>query len=341
MQIKQQALSQHLQKKIAPIYVLIGQDNYLIEESLNSIKSTIKNTYAVDEKKIHIQATEDWELLVEEANSYSLFANNTLLSVIYDKKTIDAAGKKILTKYLTNVNTGTYIIIQACNLQAKQMSWLANSEQVVLVVTYTLGPDAIKNWIVNQLKKHSLNVQPQVPELIYQYTQGNMLACAQVIEKISLNNPANSLIQIPQALEHLSDQCEYSLYELVDACLLGLSDKAIHILRQAAQNKTEPTLVLWVLAQEVRLLLQLSFLMQQKINIQTASSQLKIWPQKINLYQTSLKRLDLAVLKSALNQCQKIDEQIKSNGSGQVWNSFELVALTLSTGKNLSAAHEL
>ena len=42
MQIKQQMLAQQIQKNIAPLYIFIGQDNYLIEEGLNTIKSSIK-----------------------------------------------------------------------------------------------------------------------------------------------------------------------------------------------------------------------------------------------------------------------------------------------------------
>ena len=75
-------------------------------------------------------------------------------------------------------------------------------------------------------------------DLIYQYTQGNMLACAQVIDKIALSHPPNSQINIEQVQEQLSNQCEHSPFELIDACLLGQADKSIQILRQAANNKT-------------------------------------------------------------------------------------------------------
>ena len=44
MQIKQQMLAQQIQKKIAPLYVLIGQDHYLIEESSKHYKICNKKT---------------------------------------------------------------------------------------------------------------------------------------------------------------------------------------------------------------------------------------------------------------------------------------------------------
>ena len=332
MQIKQQMLAQQLQKKIAPLYVLTGQEHYLLEEGLNTIKSVIKKTYDCDEKILTINAAEDWSVVSEEANSYSLFSDVVLLNIIYDKKTMDATGKKILTKYLGAINSRCYIIIRAPNLPSKQLQWLYNLEQVVVVIAYPLNAEAMKQWMVNQFKKNTLNCEPQIPDLIYQYTQGNMLACAQVIEKIALSNVPDSKINSQQALEHLSDQSAHSLYELTDACLLGQADKAIHILRQAAENKTEATLVLWMLTQEVRLLLQLSFGLEQNIDFKTICGQLKIWPQRTNLYQTGVKRLNTSVLEQLLHYCKFIDEQIKSNLNTQVWNALEKLSLSLCRG---------
>ncbi len=332
MQIKQQMLAQQIQKKISPLYVLIGQEHYLLEESLHTIKSAIKKSYDYDEKIISIQSTEDWATVLEEANSYSLFSDTVLLNIFYDKKSIDATGKKILTEYLKIINSRCFIIIRAPHIPAKQLQWLYNNEHVVLVVAYPLNTESMKHWIANQLKKNSLNFEHQIPDLIHQYTQGNMLACSQVIEKIALSSTPNSQINSQQALEHLSDQCTHSLFELTEACLMGQTDKAIHILRQAANNKTEATLLLWMLTQEIRVLLQLSFTIRQNTDFKTACNQLKIWPQRVNLYQLCIKRLTNSVLEQLLHYCKAIDEQIKSNLNTQVWNALEKLTLSLCLG---------
>ncbi|CEG56698.1 DNA polymerase III subunit delta [Legionella fallonii] len=333
MQIKQSMLVQQLQKKIAPLYVLIGQEYYLLEESLTIIKSSIKKTYECDEKIFSLQSSEEWTNITEEASNYSLFSEASLLNIFYDKKTIDATGKKVITEYLRAMNSHCFAIIRAPNIPIKQIQWLCNHENAVVVVAYPLQTDAMKSWIKNQFKKNALKFDHQVPDLIYNYTQGNMLACAQVIEKITLTHAANSQINAHDALEHLSDQCVYTLFELTDACLLGHSNKAIHILRQAAEDKTEAILVLWVLTQEVRLLLQLLFHVQQNIDFKTACSQLKIWPQRMAFYQSSIKRLTSSFLEQLLQQCKLIDEQIKSNLNTQVWNSLEKLSLSLCLGE--------
>ncbi|WBV64676.1 hypothetical protein PGH43_08440 [Legionella pneumophila 130b] len=110
------------------------------------------------------------------------------------------------------------------------------------------------------------------------------------------------------------------------------------MLRQAANNKTEVTLVLWMLTQEIRTLLQLLFLMQQKMDIKMASNQLKIWTQRVNLYQSAIKRLNPLLLQQLHHYCQSIDDKIKSNSNNQVWNALENISLSLCLGQLLGDA---
>lgn len=329
MQIKQNYLSQHLQKKLSPIYWLVGQDTYFIEDSLNTIKNHIKNTHDCEESMMYIQSADEWRKVVEEANNYSLFSEATLLNVIYDKKSMDSASKKIITDYLKNPNSRCFIIIRTPNIPAKQLSWITPLNDILSIIHYPLNNDAMTQWINNQLRKHSFTFDSHLPALITQYSQGNMLACAQVIEKLSLCYAANTHITTQQGLEHVFNQCEHSLYELTEAFLLGRADKSIQILRHAANNKTEATLVLWMLTQEIRLLLQLNHLLAQHIDMKTACARLKIWPQRISLYQSALKRISHKKLQQLIQYSLAIDEQIKSNLNTQMWNSLERIVLGL------------
>lgn len=338
MQIKHQMLAHQLGKKIAPLYLLAGQDHYLLNDSLATIKSAIKKAHEYDERIIHIHTPEDWHLVHEEANSYSLFSETVLLTLFFDKKSIDAIGKKTLDTYLNSMHSHCFIVINAPNVPVKQVQWLCSHEQAVVLVAYPLNEAAMKNWITTQLKSHSLTCDPPSANIIYQYTQGNMLACAQVIEKIALSCLPNSKINVLQVQEHLYNQCEHNLFELVDACLQGAGDKAIQILRHAANNKTETTLVLWMLTQEVRTLLQFTNLVQLNIDIKSAASQLKVWPQRINLYQASCKRLNKNTLRQLHHYCCCIDEHIKSNVNIPIWNSLENLALSLCSGRLMGDA---
>lgn len=333
MLIKQQALKQHLKSKIQPVYLLIGQDNYLMNESVLLIKAQIKTQQVCDLHQMALQNTNDWQQLQEEANSYSLFSDASIIDARYDKKTLDADGKRFLTEYLKAINAKTFIIIQAPLLQIKTLQWLSSNELVTIVQSFPLDADGMKHWLITHFKEHGMTLPPQIADLIILHTKGNMLAASQLVEKIALTHPAQTLLTAAMAMEHLYDQSDYSLYELVDALLLGKSEFALQLLRKASQTKTEPTLILWMFTQDLRHLLQLHFKLDQGINLQTACAQQGIWSQKMKLYQVALKRLPQHFVQSLLLYCQTIDGQIKSNNPELVWPSIENLALSMTIGK--------
>ncbi len=332
MLIKYQALTAQLQKNIKAIYVLVGLDHYLLNDAALSIKKSWRQRGETDEKIISINAAADWQLLLDEANSYSLFAELNCLDLRFEKKALDHAGKEVLGQYLQNVNSRCLIILQAPAVPAKQWQWLANNEHVIVVHIAPLTDSALQSWISTQLKHRGIRYVAKVPALIHQYSQGNMLACAQVIEKLSLifDNTAELTLEDVQA--QLTDQCDFQLYELTDACLTANAGKALHLLRQACNHRVEPTLILWLLSQEIRQLIELSTLLKQSKTFSVACAQLKIWPKRTRFYEITLSHLSLTKLYQLLHDSKKLDENIKTSQNHQVWQGLEKLALSICLG---------
>ncbi len=329
MLIKYQALIPHLQKNIKAVYVLVGLDHYLLNDAAFNIKKIWRQHGDIDEKIIPINTAADWELLLQEANSYSLFAEHVLLDIRFEKKTIDPIGKNILNQYLQNINPRCLIILQASAVPAKQLQWLTNSEHVVLVQVAPLTDSALQSWITTQLQYRAVRHASQVPALIHQYSQGNMLACAQVIEKLALICDTANELTIEDVRDQLIDQCDFQLYDLADACLAANAEKALRLLRQASNNRIEPTLILWLLTQEIRQLIQLSHVVKHVTTFSAACTQLKIWPKRAKFYEMTLDRLPLTTLYQLLRDSKQLDERIKTNQSQQIWQAFEKLALSL------------
>ena len=331
MVINYQALSTTLRNKHHAVFILIGQEHYLLNDAALQIKNYYQQQGEWDSKILHINQSTDWQVVLAEANSYSLFAEQVLLDVRFDKKTIDAAGKKILKEYIVAINQRCLIILRAPQVSARDMQTLSTQNQVLLIQISPLPQEALLKWIHSQFQANAIRFDKEVPTLIHQHTQGNMLACAQAIERIQLVHNRDEILNVETVLEQLSDQCEFQLYELADACLAGKAEKAIHLLRQANQQRAEPTLILWLLTQEIRQLNLLLHLVNSGLGLSAACTQLKIWSSKVKLYQMALTRFSLSSLQKGLQRCGSIDEQIKTNAGNQIWQSLEQLSLFICT----------
>ena len=335
MLIKYSALRAQLQKKPPAIYIVTGQDPYLFNESVHLIKQAWRAQGACDESTWSVSSKDDWSTVVYEANAYSLLADTLLLDVSYDQKTIDSAAKTCLTQYSQNPNPRSLILIRAAHVPSKQWQWLTQDPAIMVIQAIPLTPAAFRQWLLSECQQRGFQFEHGTQDLIMQYTQGNLLACAQLIEKLALTHAPGTCLTPAYIMEHLYDQCEYQLYELSDACLTANATKAIHLLRHAYQNKTEATLILWLLTQEVTQLIQLATLLNQAMSFASACQKLKIWSQRIPAYQRALLRLPLPRLYQLLLRCQGLDEAIKSNQSLPIWQGLEQLALDLALSNPL------
>lgn len=329
MLIKYQVLSSSLQKKLHACYVLIGNDPYLLNDAAIQIKQTFLKRGECSQTILDINQPTDWASLIAEANSYSLFSEYVFLDGRFEKKTIDTTGKALLQDYLANTNDRCLILLRAPQLTNKSLQWLINIPEAIVVQISPLQPQALKQWIEKQLLSHHLKTETAVIELIHQYTQGNMLATAQLIDKLALSYSSNTLITTVMLRDELSDQAHFEVYELSNACLNANAVQSLRLLNQFKLERIEPTLVLWVLTQEIRQLIQLHYALKRNVSIESACAQLKIWSSKIRLYEKAHTRLSLPTLFQLLKKCAQLDEQIKTSQTMQIWEQFDLLALSL------------
>ncbi|MGQ3889515.1 DNA polymerase III subunit delta [Legionella sp. CNM-1927-20] len=333
---KYNSLTVQLPKKLPAIFFLLGQELFQINQLTQAIKQAWRKQHDNETESIthFIESATDWATLEHKANSYALFTSANLIDVRYDKKLLENPGKSFLHSYLDNPNPNCLLLFKAPNLPPKQLQSILNHELVSIIQVATPNTALIKKWLHERLQKFGL-FDPHIATLIYQFNEGNLFACAQFLEKLELIHEPNQSLTLDEIKDHLHNQCNYSLFELAEACLAGDPIKAIQILKQTYNNKTEPTLILWLLTQEIRLLMKLYHLTQTGESFQIAANQLKVWSTKINLYQAALKRYDFSFLSSLLKHCKHIDMQIKTTQSKQVWQLLEVITLSLCTAKKV------
>lgn len=331
MLIKHSALKGHLRQKTAPLYIIFGQDPYLSNDAASLIISAWKANKEedIDKSVFDLNNANDWLTVEQEANSYSLFSKQTLLDLRLDKKTLDAPAKAFLNAYLANPNLDYLVILRAPNLPQKQLQAFLNHPALCVVQASPLNPQAMHQWITQELNERRMRFESSIPSLIQQYTEGNMLACAQLMDKLELVIDDNRQLTTATVQEQLINQCDFQLFELGEACIGNQPEKIIQLLRHAENTKAEPILVLWILTQEIRLLLQLSQLIAQGSGFNQAVNQLKIWPQRTRLYQQAVTKASQPLLLKLLSFCRRIDTGIKSNQAFPIWQSLEQTALSL------------
>lgn len=333
MIIAQNALDTHLKKGCAPVYMVLGQEPYLFQQAVLSIKRAFRLSHRQDEGGpeeivLDILQPQDWVDSFQQANTYTLFSDSQLLDLRFAKKSLDAAAKNALQTYADQPNTHSLVLIQAPDLPFKQMQALHNHLNIAIIQVQPYSPPAFKKFIIQRLQALQLTYESDIPDMIYQYHQANLLACNQFLELLACIHESSQALSSAILLTYLRDQSEFSMYELGEACLNGQLTHAIHIVRQIQHAQEEPILVLWILGQELRKITQIHHLVST-LSFQAACQQLKIWTQKIPFYQRAWQRVSLAKAHELLKYCQTLDEQMKSHRNAMIWQELENIIVKI------------
>lgn len=311
-----------LDKAHHPIYLLVGTDDFLLNACADAIKKSWRSAHTdTESKRLYLEHLNDWYALFQEADTYDLFHDYALIDATFQKKNIEAKAKTSLKAYLENPNAKNLIIIRAPQLTAKQYTSFKNLQ--VIAIT-PLNARTELDWIASKLKHFELNyTDKQIPLIIQSYTQGNLHAAHQTIERISLFHSPGDTIDRDSVLAQCIDARDSKLYAISDACLLGEQEKVSDLIKRAELEQIEPVLILWILAQELRRLEQ----------IQSGSSyqSLNIYSFRMQPYQLATKRLSRSKIYQLLTRCQALDTMIKSDGTKQIWVETERLALDFST----------
>lgn len=314
------------------VYCLIGQNPYQIDSFAKTILQTWKTRQPSGERLVFdLNGPKDWDDLEQEINHYTLFSTNRLLDARFEKKTLDKNAKCFLESYLQSPPTDCLLLLRSPNLPLKTLQAYAANNQFTLIVAQPPTNSGVKSWITEALTNQGLRFEAEVPALIQQFNEGNLLAISQILDKFQLTHRSGDLLLVETVREALHFQGEFVFFDLPQVCFENNPLKAIQILRQAMNQKQEPILILWVFSQAIRILIRMQDLIKNKQSITTAARQLKLWPSQINLYQNAAKRYERNFLNALFQKAAELDKAIKTTPINS-YQELERIALALCKG---------
>jgi DNA polymerase III subunit delta len=330
MQINSQQLQQQLKKTLAPIYLLSGDEPLLAQEAQEQIKVAAKKKGYDMRDLVTINPQFSISTLHQLTESGSLFSDKKHIDVRLQSAKIDKSLTQWLSEYAARPNPDILLTVTTPKLTAaqKKSKWLKGiTETGVAVTIWPIKTGELPRWIQNRLKQLNLSAERSAIELLAHFTEGNLLATHQALTKLSLLFP-NERITPEKAKQVISDNARFNVFDCSQYALMGQMAKSQRILQQLKQSGGEPTLILWSLAREVRLLHDIVYL---KNNGQSYRSLINAqWKSRQTLVEKAAARCQLKNLEHLLKLCQRTDHSIKGLSQEDTWLLLSKIICLLS-----------
>jgi DNA polymerase-3 subunit delta len=309
----------------------------LIDEAATALRAKARAA-GYGEREVHfIERGFDWDALLMDANSLSLFANLRLIELKL-RNAPDASASKNLVKLVAAPPADTVLLVTG-ELEPKQQksAWVNEFErQGTVVVAPPMTRERLPEWISRRLQQHRVTLEPAAAQLLADRVEGNLLAAQQEIERIGLLKPGMTL-DADAVAELVADNARYDVFELSTAAFLGNASRALRILDGLRSEGREPPLILWALLNDLR---AVSRVLQREPNDRNLDGIFRaeqVWGSRQGPIKVALQRLRRADIDALLVAAARADRVAKGSLRGEPW--VELTGLVARiAGVKLAAA---
>ncbi|WP_114326596.1 DNA polymerase III subunit delta [Candidatus Colwellia aromaticivorans] len=350
MKIYHNQLIHSLTQGFKPVWLVFGDEPWQKNNSLSTIKNHAQQQGFSEILRFSADNKFDWQQIIDEYQSLSLFANQRIIEVEFTTVKIGDSGNKTLFAL-------SEIIAQNAALQdvvfifhgpkldgaSANRKWFKALTQLgCYLPLYDIEAKDLPRWLQNQAKSLNVNLAPELSLLLIELFEGNLPALEQELQKLSLLF-GTKLISLSDAEQIVIKQAKFNPFQIIDALLEGNCKKCLTMLDQLQQEGTAAGQVIWVFHKEFNQLYTMLDKLAQGYQLNDLYKEYRIWEKRKSLYQHALTHISLKDIKRAISRLADIDLISKTSSE---FNAFILLAdlcVTLYHGeitKNFSLNYE-
>lgn len=330
MRLNPSQLASQLNRGLAPLYVVAGEEPLLIQESLDAIRAQARKGGYSEREVLDADKNFNWQKLVDACNSLSLFASRRIIELNLPSGAPGVEGSKVLQQLAERPPQDVLFLLVcgAIEWRSRQGAWFSALENAGASLYFEpVKADEMPGWIAARAKSAGLKLDAEALRELAERTEGNLLAAAQDIAKLKLLFP-DAVVSAEQLALAVADSARYEAFDLNDRILDGDAAGAVRSLNRLREEGVDVLEILPALLWGLRQWAQVQGAYAQTGDATRACEMLRIRKNQQRLYAAALKRTRLPQIYGWLRRCAVIDGAAKSTGGKeQAWE--ELLTLTL------------
>lgn len=339
MQLRPDALPAHLNKPLAPLYVISSDEHLLALEAADAIRRAARAQGFSEREVLQVDRSFKWGELLAANQSQSLFGDKKLIELRIPTGKPGKDGGQALQNYATAASPDnvTLITLPKLDWATQKAAWVASLQQAGVFIDIPLVERTqLPAWIGARLAAQQQSAERQAIDFICERVEGNLLAAHQEVQKLALLHLPGKL-SFAQVQDAVLNVARYDVFKLNEAMLAGDIGRLVRMLDGLQGEGAALPLVLWAMGEEIRTLLKLKAATAQGQALGPLMKQNRIWGARERLLPPALQRLPLAILQSALQDAAQIDKMIKGlrapGFAGDAWDAILQLGLKVACGK--------
>ena len=346
MRLRIDQLDKHLKGSLAPVYVLGGDEPLQIQEARDAIRAAAGKQGFDERVVLSAETGFDWGTFRAHAASLSLFGDRQIIDLRLASGKPGDAGARALKDYAADPPQDNRLLVTMDKFDrgSTATQWYKALEKAgVAIRTWPVESQRLSGWIRRRASARGLTLSAGAAQALGERVEGNLLACAQEIDKLHMLH-GEARLDLEDVLHSVADSARFDVFDLVDASLAGDAARSVRILHGLREEGVAPPLVAWALTRELRSVSRMAGDMAGGADIDRVMASHRVWDKRRGLVTRALRRHPAAVWLDILHQAAGIDRITKGGAPGNPWDALESLALAmgglmLGAGKPYNPSH--
>jgi DNA polymerase-3 subunit delta len=332
-------LSSHLQKTLAPCYLVSGDEQLLLNEALDSIRAAARQR-GFESREVHVATTGfNWSQLAAAGANLSLFADKRIVELRLPTGKPGREGSAAICDFVENLGPELMLIVITPKLDGKTTNtkWAKqlNTTGAFLPI-WPIGLRELPGWIAERMRRAGLKPEREAYTMIADRVEGNLLAADQEIEKLRLilgEGPVSG----EDVQNAVANSSRYDVYKLIDAAVAGDAARTMKILNGLRGEGVEPVIMVWAMTRELRMLCKLADCVRQNGDLGAAMKREYVWQNRQGMLRACVRRHTRDEFYRLLKMTGRADAAAKGQARGDAWQLAAEILLDLSLGDRRAA----
>jgi DNA polymerase-3 subunit delta len=331
MRLRVDQLGRHLEGPLAPVYLLGGDEPLQIQESRDAIRTAARKAGFDERVVLNVETGFDWSTLKAYADSLSLFGERRIIDVRLTGGKPGEAGARALRDYAAAPPEDNLLIVSLDKFDRGSVStqwYKALDGAGVAIRTWPVAARELGAWIRRRAGRRGLKLTVAAAETLGERVEGNLLACAQEIDKLHMLH-GEAELDVEAVLRSVADSARFDVFDLVDAALAGNTARSVRILQGLREEGVAPPLVAWALTREIRSVSRMAGEVAGGAPVDRVMAGHRVWEKRRALVSAALRRQPAPVWLDILRQAARADRIAKGGAHGRPWDALEGLALAM------------
>ncbi|WP_374721709.1 DNA polymerase III subunit delta [Peribacillus tepidiphilus] len=326
-------------KEIAPLYLLFGNEPFLINETKRLIVEHALNEEELDFnlsqfdlEEIPVEkALEEAETLPFMGEKRVVFLHNPVFLTTEKSKSKVEHQIGSLERYIQNPAPYSVIVLSAPyeKLDERKKITKELKRRAVVVETKKLNEQELKSWVHDKVRAAGKKIDEEALRTLLELAGTNLMLLNSEVDKMLLYIGQDDIITKETVELLVSKSLEQNVFTLVELVLQRRISESVSMLQDLLNQNEEPIKILSIMAGQLRLLYQVKELANQGYGQQRIATLLKVHPFRIKLALEKVKEFKTDELLYLMNQLADADYKMKTGGMDKAL-LLELLFLKLS-----------